>query len=108
MPVQRNLPACSNIYVRTMVFTHMCQTNVPLLIIFGKFEDPVHPSLTPLPVYQFLQFSKTYIKTYIYPTISHRCSLTNSLRIFGTPNSGGTPLYMKYNAHFAIQLYIYP
>ena len=48
MSVQRNLPACSNIYVRTMVFTHMCQTNVPLLIIFGKFEDlPTFPS--PLP-----------------------------------------------------------
>ena len=66
----------------------------PPAYYFEKFEDLSRPS----PAYQFRQFSKIYIKKIdIYKTISHRCSLANSLRILGTPNSGGMPLYMKYN-----------
>ena len=47
------------IHVRSISFTLGCQKNVPLLIIFGKFEDHLPPLL---PAYQFLQFSKLYIK----------------------------------------------
>ena len=43
----------------------------------------------------------------ITTTISHRCSLANSLRLFRTPNSGGMPLCMKYNTYFAMRFFIF-
>ena len=99
------------IYAREMLFlfveclfTLRSQINVPLLIILGKFEDPPPPPL----LINFYNSPRSISKKIdIYNTISHRCSLANSLHVFGTPDSEGMFLYIKYNAYFAMQLYIH-
>ena len=92
---------CAQSYLCALnvVYSEVPNKRSGLLIIFGKF-DPPHQRLLLSKILQVL-----CKKIYIYISISHRCSLANSLRVFRTPsNSGGMFLYLNYNVYFDKQL----